>query len=95
MEDEDHNEELKKMRTSKCFPSDGSKMENKPFAGFTAIDISDSVSWKFRIAKIVVQSFNMLKNSLLDGLKIGGSEEKLKGKLGTYESAFFSEYMEI
>jgi hypothetical protein len=33
--------------------------------------------------------FQRAKNSLLAGLKIGGSEEKLKGKLGIYESAFF------
>jgi hypothetical protein len=28
-------------------------MENKPFIGFASIDISDGISWKFRIAKIV------------------------------------------
>jgi hypothetical protein len=28
-------------------------MENKPFVGFTSIDISEGISWKFRIAKIV------------------------------------------
>jgi hypothetical protein len=53
---EDHNEELKKvhekMRNSKCFATGGSKMENKPFVGFAAIDISDDISCKFRIAKI-------------------------------------------
>jgi hypothetical protein len=27
-------------------------MGNKPFIGFTSIDISDAISWKFRIAKI-------------------------------------------
>jgi hypothetical protein len=40
------------MRTSNCFATGGSKMENKPFVGFTAIDISDGISCKFRIAKI-------------------------------------------
>jgi hypothetical protein len=54
---EDHNEELKKivhekMRGSKYFVTDGSKMENKPFIGFTSIDINDGISWKLRIAKI-------------------------------------------
>jgi hypothetical protein len=39
------------MRTSKCFATDGSKMENKPFVGFAAIDIGDGISWKFRIGK--------------------------------------------
>jgi hypothetical protein len=32
--------------------TDGSKMENKPFVGFASIDMSDGISWKFRIAKI-------------------------------------------
>jgi hypothetical protein len=27
-------------------------MEDKPFAGFVAIAISDDISWKFRIVKI-------------------------------------------
>jgi hypothetical protein len=40
------------MRSSKCFAKDGSKMENKPIAGFASIDISDGISWKFRISKI-------------------------------------------
>jgi hypothetical protein len=40
------------MRTSKCFATDGSKMENKPLVGFASIDISDGISSKFRIAKI-------------------------------------------
>jgi ribonuclease HI len=44
---------MKKLRTSKCFAMDGSKTENKPFIGFAAIDISDGISCKFRIAKIV------------------------------------------
>jgi hypothetical protein len=39
------------MRTSKRFATDGSKV-NKSFVGFPSIDISDSISWKFRIAKI-------------------------------------------
>jgi hypothetical protein len=39
------------MRTSKCFATNGSKMENKPFIGFALIDISDSISWTFRITK--------------------------------------------
>jgi hypothetical protein len=34
-----HKEELKKMRTRKCFATDASKMENKPFVGFTSIDV--------------------------------------------------------
>jgi hypothetical protein len=55
-EAEYHNEELKKihakMRTSKCFATDDSKTENKPFVGFTSIFVSDGISWKFRIAKI-------------------------------------------
>jgi hypothetical protein len=40
------------MRTSKCFATEGSKMEHKPFVGFTAIDMSDGINWKFRIAKV-------------------------------------------
>jgi hypothetical protein len=40
------------MTTSKCIATDGSKMENKPFTGLAAINISDGVSWKFRMAKI-------------------------------------------
>jgi hypothetical protein len=28
-----------------------SKMENKPFIGFTLIDLSEGISWKFRIAQ--------------------------------------------
>jgi hypothetical protein len=56
-EAENHNVEFKKillekMRTSKYFATDGSKMENKPFVGFVSIDINDSRSRKFRIAKI-------------------------------------------
>jgi hypothetical protein len=40
----DHNEELqkifyKKMRTSKCFTIDGLNMVNKPFIGFTLINL--------------------------------------------------------
>jgi hypothetical protein len=43
-ETKDHNEELKtifqeRMRTSKCFATDGSNMEDKPFVGFVSIDI--------------------------------------------------------
>jgi hypothetical protein len=56
-EAQNHNEELKKkytkkMRTSKCFTLDNTNMENKSFVGSTLIDISDGISWKFRIAKI-------------------------------------------
>jgi hypothetical protein len=57
-EAKDHNKELKKkkiqerMRTSKCFAMDGSKMEDRPFIGFTLIDIKDDHSIKFRISKI-------------------------------------------
>jgi hypothetical protein len=40
------------MRTSKCFATDGSKMENKTFVGFASIEMSDGISWKFGIAKI-------------------------------------------
>jgi hypothetical protein len=40
------------MRTSKCFATDGSKMEDKPFVGFELIDMKHSHSRKFRIAKI-------------------------------------------
>jgi hypothetical protein len=40
------------MRTSKCFTTNGSKMENKLFVVFSVTDISDGISWKFRIAKI-------------------------------------------
>jgi hypothetical protein len=40
------------MRTSKCFATEGSRMENKPFVGFATIDISDGISWKFRITKL-------------------------------------------
>jgi hypothetical protein len=58
-EAENHNGEFKKiflekMRTSKCFATNDSKMENKPFVGFTSsIDINDGCSRKFRIAKIL------------------------------------------
>jgi hypothetical protein len=38
----------KKMRTSKCFTTDCSKMESEPFVGFALIDIRDGTSWKFR-----------------------------------------------
>jgi hypothetical protein len=41
------------MRTSKCFATDGSKMEDKPFVGFALINIKHGRSMKFRIAKIV------------------------------------------
>jgi hypothetical protein len=27
-------------------------MQNKPFVGFAPIDISDGISWKFKITKI-------------------------------------------
>jgi hypothetical protein len=40
------------MKTSKYFATDGSTMESKPFVRFPSIDISDSISWKFRVAKI-------------------------------------------
>jgi ribonuclease HI len=40
------------MRTSKCFATDGSKMENKPNVGFTTIDINDGFSWKLKTAKL-------------------------------------------
>jgi hypothetical protein len=40
------------MRTSKCFATDSSKMEDTPFIGFAAIHISDGIFWKFRIANI-------------------------------------------
>jgi hypothetical protein len=55
-ETEDHNEELRnvneKMRTSKCFATDGSKMENKPFVGLPSIHINDGISWRSRITKV-------------------------------------------
>jgi hypothetical protein len=41
------------MRTSKYFATFSSKMEKTPFIGFTSIDISEGISWIFRIAKIV------------------------------------------
>jgi hypothetical protein len=41
-----------KIISSKCFTMDGSKIANKPFIGFTSIDTSGGISWKFRIAKI-------------------------------------------
>jgi hypothetical protein len=41
-------ENHKQMRTSKCFATDGSKVETKPFIGFVTLDISDGISWKFR-----------------------------------------------
>jgi hypothetical protein len=58
-EAEDHNKEFQKifhekMRTGKCFTMDRLKLETKPFIGFTAIDISDGISWKFRIAKSTI-----------------------------------------
>jgi hypothetical protein len=42
-----------RMRTSKCFAMDGSKMEDKPFVGFASTDIKDGCSRKFIIAKTV------------------------------------------
>jgi hypothetical protein len=53
-----HIEKFKKifherMRTSKYFFTDGSKMEDKPFAGFASIDIKDGRSMKLRTSKIV------------------------------------------
>jgi hypothetical protein len=33
-------------------PQKAQKMENKTFVGFAAIDMSDGICWKFRIAKI-------------------------------------------
>jgi hypothetical protein len=56
-EAKDHNEEFKKIFqertiTSKCFTTDGSKMEDRPFVEFASIDIKDGRSRKFRIAKI-------------------------------------------
>jgi hypothetical protein len=55
-EAKDHNEEFKKifkerMRISKCFATDGSKMKDRPFAGFASIDIKDGRSMKLRISK--------------------------------------------
>jgi hypothetical protein len=40
------------MRTSKCFATDGSKMENKPFVGLASIDTNDGRSRKCGIAKL-------------------------------------------
>jgi hypothetical protein len=56
-ETKDHNEKFKvifqeRMRTSKCFATDGSKMEDKSFVGFASIDIEDGRSMKFRISEI-------------------------------------------
>jgi hypothetical protein len=56
-EAKDHNEEFKKifqerMRTSKYFATDGSKMENKRFGGFASKHIIDGRNMKFRIFKI-------------------------------------------
>jgi hypothetical protein len=56
-EAEDHNEKFKKvfqekMRTSKCFATDGSKIENKPLVGFASIDTNDGRSRKFWMTKI-------------------------------------------
>jgi hypothetical protein len=56
-EAKDHNEEFKKifqerMKTSKCFAMDGSKLEDNPFVGFASIDIKYGRSMEFRISKI-------------------------------------------
>jgi hypothetical protein len=56
-EAEDQNEEFKKVflekiRTTKYFATDGSKMKNKPFVGFASIVINDGRRKKSRIAKI-------------------------------------------
>jgi hypothetical protein len=59
------------MRTSKCFATVSSKMENKPFIGFAAIDISDGISWKFRIAK-------MTSTLTAEALAIGETLEIIK-----------------
>jgi hypothetical protein len=48
-------------------------MENKPFAGFASIDISDSISWKFRIAKIA-------STNTVEALAIGETLEIIKKK---------------
>jgi hypothetical protein len=48
------------MKTSKCFATDGTKMENKPFVGFPSIDLSDvndDIGWKFRIAQVIFFKF--------------------------------------
>ena len=54
---EDHNKEFYKIfqeriRTSKSFATDGSKMVDKPFVGFALIHINDGHRMKFRISKI-------------------------------------------
>jgi hypothetical protein len=46
-------------------------MENKPFVGFAAIDISDGISWKFRIAK-------MASTFTAEALAIGETLEIIK-----------------
>ncbi|PNF30200.1 hypothetical protein B7P43_G08428 [Cryptotermes secundus] len=56
-ETEDHNKEFYKIfqeriRTSKSFATDGSKMVDKPFVGLALIDINDGRRMKFRISKI-------------------------------------------
>jgi hypothetical protein len=61
----------RKMRTSKYFATDGSKMENKPFVAFASIDISDGRSWKLRIAKIT-------STFMAEAPEIGGTLEVIE-----------------
>jgi hypothetical protein len=51
------------MRTSKCFVTDGSKMEDKPFVGFASIDINDAISRKFRNLPKYLKSLKTLSRS--------------------------------
>jgi hypothetical protein len=55
-----------RMRTSKCFTTDGSKSEDKPFA---SIDINGGRSTKFRISKIA-STFTAQALAIAETLKI-------------------------
>jgi hypothetical protein len=64
------------MRISKCFATDGSKMENRPFVGFALIYINDGRRRKFRIANIastftaealvITETLEIIKKNRLD-----------------------------
>jgi hypothetical protein len=57
------------------FRNGNSKMENKPFVGFAAKDISDGISWKFRITKIA-------STFTAEVLAIGKTLEIIEKRLG-------------
>jgi hypothetical protein len=64
-----------KIRTSKCFATDGSKMENKSFVGFPLIDTGDGIRLRFRIPKIP-------STFTAEALAIGETLEMIKNRVG-------------